>query len=333
VGSAETRRRVSCLILAPEWPLLRTPPAAVVAPTLTPNSHPEPTRGAWAALILVQVFFASFPVAGKYAFDGFAPMAVAVWRVTVASAVFFGIALFTNRRKIWPGWRDLALLFWLSLLGVTLNQVLFIQGLALSTATNAGLVMAFIPSATYFFALLLRKEGFRLRRAIGVACAAVGIAVLVFDKGARLGGDTMKGDLMMLANASCYALYMVQARPVLARLPALVVTFWVFFFGALCVPPIAWGETWIPATASALSWKALAWVVIFPSILAYLLNTWVLHRVEASTVGIFVALQPLISIFLAVTMLGEELRPVIGITAPLVLIGVALVTRRRPRPT
>lgn len=302
-------------------------------PATTSTTTPEVPQSAWVALIAVQIFFASFPVAGKLAFEGFAPMSVAVWRVTVASAVFFLVAWWQHRRNIWPGFRDLVTLFWLSLLGVTLNQVLFIRGLDLSTATNAGLVMAFIPSATYLFALLLRKESFGPRRALGVACAAAGILILVFGKknGAELSSKTMTGDLMMLANASCYALYMVQARPVLARIPAIVVTFWVFLFGAICVPPLAWNESWWPAEATTAHWTSLGWVVLFPSILAYLLNTWVLQKVEASTVGIFVTLQPLMSIMAAVLILGEELQPVVFVTAPLVLIGVWLVTRKRRR--
>ncbi|MEZ6196840.1 MAG: DMT family transporter [Planctomycetota bacterium] len=307
-------------------------PAPVALPTRFPPADADPnapSRAAWFALIAVQILFATFPVAGKIAFEGMLPMTVAMWRVAVGAPVFLLLAWRRWGRGVMLPVRDLAFIFWLSLLGITFNQVLFIRGLSLSTATNAGLLMPIIPSATYGFALLLGRESFRLRRVGGLVAATAGIAALFLERGADVGGDTWRGDLMMVGNTFCYALYIVQAKPLLARVPPLVFTFWVFFFGALCIPALAGDAPFVPESASPRSWLALLWIVAFPSIIAYLLNLYALKRIEASIVGVFVCLQPLVSLAGAHLVLGEPLRPIIFVTAPLVLLGVWLVTGAR----
>jgi drug/metabolite transporter (DMT)-like permease len=121
----------------------------------------------------------------------------------------------------------------------------------------------------------------------------------------------------------------VLARPILQRRPALVVVAWVFFFGAVAVAPLALGETWVPRGVGVGPWLALAWILVFPTVIAYLLNLWALARVEATTVAIFVCLQPLLTAVLAWAMLGERLEPASAAMGALVLAGVWCVAGGR----
>ena len=109
-------------------------------------------------LIGVQVCFGIFPWLGKVAMEAFEPRAVLFWRLWVSSAVFLLMAFQIYGRAALPRSQDLFKLFGLSLLGVTVNQAFFIEGLARSTAVNAGLIMVVIPVATVGISALLGQE-------------------------------------------------------------------------------------------------------------------------------------------------------------------------------
>jgi len=281
-------------------------------------------------LVLTQVCFGVFPILGKVALESFEPRAVLVWRLFAASSVMLALALLRHGRQALPAARDLGALFVLSVLGVMLNQLLFLEGLHRSTAVNAGLLMTVIPVATLGVAVLLRQERLTPRRLLGMLLSTAGVAWLFLHRGAEVGGRTRTGDLMLTANAVSYSVFLVLAKPVLRRVPQLVVVAWVFVFGALVIPWFSLGVAWAPATAGTRQWLALCGVLLFPTLLAYLLNTIVLSRTRASTTAAYILLQPLVSAALALAWLGERPGPEIGLTAACVVSGLWLVSLSPP---
>ena len=99
-------------------------------------------------LILTQFCFGVFPLLGKLAMESFTPRAVLVWRLLIGSGVLMLIAVLRHGRRALPAGPDLLRLFGLSVLGVIVNQMLFLEGLHRSTTVNAGLIMTIIPVAT-----------------------------------------------------------------------------------------------------------------------------------------------------------------------------------------
>ncbi len=283
----------------------------------------SPTR--W-LLIAVQFAFGVFPLLGKIALTEFEPRAVLVWRLLVGSSVILAVAAWRHGRAALPGPRDLVRLAGLSLLGVIINQYLFLEGLHRSTAVNAGLLMAVIPVGTCGLAVALGVERLTTRKRAGIALAVVGVVWLFAGRGASVGRDTLMGDLMLATNALSYSFFLVFAKPVLARLPNLVVVAWLFLFGAFSVPWLALDVAWVPAGAERVHWLALAGVLLFPTILAYIGNAIVLSRTHASTTAVFVMLQPFIAAGLGMLVLGERPDPAVWLTGALVLSGLWLVS-------
>ncbi len=290
-------------------------------------------------LISVQFFFGIFPLVGKVAMESFAPKAVLVWRLLVGSAVLLVVAARMHGRAAFPPLRDLGALAGLSILGISMNQWLFLEGLSRSTAVNAGLLMTVIPVATILFAVLAKRETLTRRRATGIALSVSGVAWLFLGRDANLGGDTTTGDLLMVANAVCYSLYLVLAKPVLVRIPNLVVVAWIFLFGAVVMPWFALDVPWAPVEATALQWGALGAVLLFPTVLAYIGNTVVLSRVDASVTATYVMLQPFLAAALGIALLGERPEPRLAVTAVGVLSGLWFVStpgrseRLAPQPS
>jgi drug/metabolite transporter (DMT)-like permease len=276
-------------------------------------------------LILVQVCYGLFPWLGKEAMLAFEPRAVLIWRLMAGTVVLGAAAVLRHRRAALPGPRDLLALAGLSVLGISVNQLLFLEGLQRSTAVNAGLIMCLIPVVTCAVALGVKQDALTGRRLTGILVTVSGVAWLFFQRGASVGGDTSLGDLLMTVNCISYSLYLVAAKPVLQRLPKLVVIAWMFLFGLLTAAWFSLDVAWVPE-AGVRPWMALAGVLIFPTVLAYLLNTVALARTSASNTAAYVMLQPLLAASLGIGMLGERPEAGLLVTAVAVMVGLWLVS-------
>src|SRR4051812_39001206 len=120
-----------------------------------PRSHPRPgvLHG---ALIAVQLFFASFGVVAKIALRETPPTGLAAIRVAVAAAVFLLVWSLRFRERVSS--HDLGRLAIYAFFGVTANQLLFIAGLARTSATHAVVLGASIPVFTVGVAVLVGRE-------------------------------------------------------------------------------------------------------------------------------------------------------------------------------
>ncbi|QDV08123.1 putative DMT superfamily transporter inner membrane protein [Planctomycetes bacterium Poly30] len=288
------------------------------------------------ALGAVQLFFGLFPVMGGMAMDpvaGFSPFAVACWRIGVGALVLLPMAYAAFGRRAIPALRDFGPLAGFAFLGIVLNQGLFLVGLQKSTPMNAGLVICLIPVFAYSVAVLGRRETFHPRRALGVLVALGGAIPLFVARGGDLAPEHALGNLLMAANALCYAFYLVYSKPLLRRMPPLVLVAWVYVLSLPWLPLFAAGQDLAPATASTAAWWSLAYVIVFPTILAYALNSYALARVEASTTAFFVFAQPVITALSAWIFLKEVPTPALGLAASGLFLGMALVIKRpAPRP-
>jgi len=260
--------------------------------------------------------------------QSFAPRAVAGWRITVGAAVLLLIAFAKHGRAAWPAARDLLRLQVCALLGIALNQVLYLEGLQRAPSVNAALVMVLIPVLVFVLSVALGRERLVPSRALGTALAAGGTVVLLLRRGVDLGPEYLTGNLLMIANACSYSLYLVLAKPLAMRYPSLVLTAWVFALSLWTVPLFAAQQAWAPAAASGVAWLSLVYVLVFATILAYLLNAFALARVSASTTAIFICMQPAIAAVAGHFGLGEVLDGSFALASALIIGGLWVVLRR-----
>jgi len=291
----------------------------------------EALRGT-VALVFVQLFFGLFPVFGKLATREFSPRAVAAWRIVVGALALLAIAGLVHGRRSIPRRADLARLQICSLLGVALNMVIYLEGLQRSTAVHAGLIVTTVPVFTFAVAILARQEQFDAARGTGIALAFLGVALILLQKGPHFSAETRTGDLLMAVNAACYSVFLVAVRPLLRSYPPLVVIAWVFALSLWTVPIFAAREHFAPEGVSVRGWMSLGYVIVFATLLTYLLNTFALSKVSASTTAAFIFLQPLIAVVSGVLVLGESLTATTIAAGLFTLVGVWLVARRPQMP-
>lgn len=288
------------------------------------ESHNQPSG--LLALVGVQLCFALFPLFVKWAYagDAFTPYAVAAWRVMAGAGVLSVLALSVHGRRAIPPLRALPMLAVCSLLGVALNQGLYLHGVAHSTVMSTGLLMCLIPIFTYAVAVLVGQERLTRMRALGILVSLLGAAPLVLRHGV---GDA-SGNLLLVANSLCYSSYLVLTKPLAGRHPPLALIAWMYVFALPVVPYFAAGENLLPPwPAARVAWGGLALVLLLPTVLGYLLGAFALARTRASTSAIFVYLQPVIAGAAAWHLLGERPSPVLWFTAVCLFGGIRLVIR------
>ncbi len=283
------------------------------------------------ALLFVQATFGAFHVVGKFVLRDVEPLAVASVRVLVSTPLLLFLALREERRL--PSRRDLAGLALLGFLGVFANQVLYITGLRMTSATNAAILMPSIPVFVALLLLLSGRERPTPLRWWGIALACAGALSLLDWRGADFGRGALLGNLLLLVNCLAYALYLVLQRGILERLRPLAVVAWAFLFGGagvLAVGAPALARTPFGSLAPAVLW-GLLFIAVVPTGVNYALNAWALTRSSPALVAAYTTLQPAAASVLAVAFLGERFGWREGAGFALVTAGLLLVSRQRGR--
>jgi len=291
------------------------------------------------ALGVAQLGFGLFPVFGKLVFPPrgpIPPLAVVALRAGFGAA---SLQLLAGAARA-PGVTrrsDHARLAVYAFFGIVLNQVLYLQGLARSSATHAGVLASATPAISYLLAIAIGRERARLQPALGVLLAIVGALWIALVRPTSGRQDaTLAGDALLLGNVAAYALYLVLVRDVLDRVDPLRAIAWIFTYGAVANVPIgastaaavSWGEV------SAATWAHLAFILLAPTSICYALNAYALKRAPATLAAVYTTSQPVIATLSAAAVLGER-PPVIdtACAATLILAGVTLVALRRVRST
>jgi drug/metabolite transporter (DMT)-like permease len=289
------------------------------------------TRKGLVALLSVQFMFGLFPVVGKFAFvpGGFTPSALAFWRIAFGAVVLGALVLIRFGRGALPSPSELPLLFLLSLLSVALNQGFYLEGLERSSGTATGLVMCLIPVFTYGVAVILKQEVVRGARVAGIAIALAGTIPLLLARGGGGTGSTL-GIAFLMTNALVYSIYLVLAKPVMRVRSPLFLVAWVYLLSIVALPWFGWRADLVPAfEGNEGAWLALAYTLLFPTVLAYLANAYALARVRASTTAFFIYMQPVITGVASWFVLGERLTPLLSLSAAGLVGGSWLVLRQR----
>jgi drug/metabolite transporter (DMT)-like permease len=291
-------------------------------------THPGQAR-VRAALLTVQLLFGVHYLAGKIVVEVLDPAAWAALRALSALVILAALAAVGKRRL--PRGRDMWYLAGCALLGVTLNQILFLEGLSRTTPAHSALICSTIPLFTLAGAVLLRQERPTGRKIMGLAIGMIGVLVLLEVDRFSLDARYLAGDLMTLANAVFYGLYVALSGRVMARHDPLGATTVVFAWGTLGILFYGGGSLLQAPLAEIppMVYGMMAYAVVGATVATYVLNLWALKHTQASRVALYVILQPVVATALAVMMLGEPVTWRLVTAGLLVLGGLMLREGRR----
>lgn len=257
------------------------------------------------------------------------PLGFIFVRVSGAVLMFWFLFRFFYYEKIDK--KDLLKLALCGLFGVAINQMLFFKGLNLTTPINAAVIMVTNPILVLLFGFAMLSEKFTLKKLIGITLGAVGAFLLITNGGnISLDPNHYSGNILVLLNASSYAIYLVMVKPLMQKYKPITVVSWVFLFGFIFVIPFGWNEF------QAISWTTMPnfvlWEVVFvvvgTTFFAYLFNIYGLQTLNASVVSSYIYLQPVLASLIALWAQSDELSFIKLLSATIIFIGVYLVSKK-----
>ena len=256
------------------------------------------------------------------------PLGFIFMRVSGAVVLFWLFYRFFFYEKV--ALKDMGRLAICALFGVAINQMLFFEGLNLTTPINAAVIMVVNPILVLLFAGLTSTERFSKLKWLGIGLGATGAMLLITNGGSiTISQAHVWGNTLVFINATSYAIYLVLVKSLMKKYAPITVVSWVFLFGFLCVIPFGWNEfnaiDWY-SMPQDIVWK-VGFVVIGTTFLAYLFNIYGLKRLNPSTVSTYIYLQPVLATIVALLAQSDELNMLKIISALFIFAAVYLVSR------
>ena len=283
----------------------------------------------------ISLFVANLIYAINYTFakdvmpDFIQPSGFILLRVTGAVILFSLFYFLFVNEKVEK--KDIIRLAICGIFGVAINQLLFFEGLNLTTPINAAIIMTINPVLVIIMSALILFEKINIRKGIGIALGLVGASTLILN-GGDISGNTnfMVGNMFVFINAASYGLYLVLVKPLMQKYHPITVMFYVFGFGLLYVVPFGYTELlavdWV-SFPTIIIWEVL-FVLVCTTVIAYLLNSSALKLLNPSTVSIYIYLQPVLATLFAIFRGADALDERKIISAIIIFVGVYLVSVR-----
>ncbi len=246
-----------------------------------------------ALLFVAMVYGANYLVAKGLMPQMIGPSGFIVLRV-VGAGLLFWLVYALNWEPV--ARRHLGRLMLCGMFGVAANQLMFFNGLSLTSPVNASIIMTSNPILVLLASAFLLKTAITARKLAGIGLGALGaILLLLQSNGTGAAHISWQGDLLILLNATSYGVYLVLVKPLMSVYKPTTVVAWVFLFGAMVVLPIGLPQAlaipWHAFTTN--QYLAVAFVVVFTTFVVYLLNIFAMRTVMPTVVSMYIYLQPL----------------------------------------
>lgn len=201
----------------------------------------------------------------------------------------------------------------------------------------SGLTALIVGGAPLLVLVMRRLRGEHIEpiQSVSVLGGALGLAILVAPLG--LTGDVAPLGLLVLAcSVTGWACGSITSAHIALPRDPFVSTFYQFIAGAL-VGLIAGALTGElvgldASTWSARSLAALAYLIVFGSLMAFTAYTWLLQHTPVTRAMTYAYVNPIVAVALGWAVLGETITPWMIAGAALILASVALIVRLQ-RPT
>lgn len=281
-------------------------------------------------LSLTSLFWAGNIVLGRYAAGHVPPAALSFIRWVGAFLILIAFA-WPFLKRDWPKIRQhLGVMLILTFAGITIYNVMAYWGLQYTQAINALLITSAHPLLVAAWAFVLYREKLTVWQTIGIVLSLLGVLTILTrgDLSALRDVRFNIGDIVFFCAQIVYSFYatLIKSRPNISPISFLAFTIGV---GAVLLSPIYAAEVamGITFTLDLKAFLILAYITIFPSLLAYLFFNRGVELVGPNRAAPFYHLIPIFGSALAIVFLGERPEVFHGVGYALVLSGIFIGTR------
>lgn len=258
--------------------------------------------------------------------DFLQPRVVILFRILGATIVFWIVSRFYPKADISK--KDFLRLTLCAFFGIAVNQVMFFEGLNLTTPINASIIMVGTPILVLVFSHFLLHEKMTNYKILGVFLGFAGAAYLILSGGElSFSSGTFAGNIMILINAASYAAFLVLVKPLMARHHPITIMKWLFTLGLIFVLPVSF-YLLDDADYSAIPtniWLSVVYVIVFTTVFAYFLNNYSLKNLSPTINSAYIYLQPFLATVVAMMVGKDHLTWEEVIAAALIFAGVYFV--------
>ncbi len=258
------------------------------------------------------------------------PAGFILLRVISACILFWIIGFFLPKEKIYR--KDIKPLIAASLFGMCINMLAFFIGLDYSTPIHSSVIITMVPIFAMILAFFILKEKLNRLNFLGIIIGFMGALLLILNnKQINIHAPNIPlGNFLFLINSFSYAYYLIIMKPLTKKYSTITLMKYLFLFGVIINFPFTitqFGE---------IEWQALPWdaiwricfVVIGTTFLTYFLNAYALRFLSATTLSVFVYLQPIIGILYAVIVGIDKINSIEIFAMILVFLGVFWVNKK-----
>ncbi len=266
-------------------------------------------------------------ISTKVLLDYLMPMEIAFFRFVLASLAMFLVALFKKPQKL--ARQDAFRLIAGGAIGIPVYFIMENNGLKLTTAGMASMIIAIIPVLNALTGFLFFKEKNTWRSWAGVAFSFLGVYLIVsygVGSSGGIAGGTLEGNLLILMAAISWTVFTRVNAPLLKKYNSFTVNFYqilagTFLLGFLALPGGINLTVFVPIVVANLLYLG-----ILSSALAYFLYLFALKSLGTTSVTTFINLIPVFGVLGGVFILGEVVFPGQILGGLVVILGVVLVT-------
>ena len=264
----------------------------------------------------------------RYVAEYISPVSISFYRWLVAFIILTPVML----PKVWQQRHFIREHFFqfavLSAFGMVLYQGLAYSAAHYTTATNMGIINAFIPVFTIFVSIMILKEIPNRFAVIGGIISFLGLLYVIgrgsFSNLTQLGGHW--GDVLMVFAVFFYAFYGVFLKKWQLKIPLLISLYVQIGFTLIYhLPFVLWFGLDPIDTHNATS---VLYAGVFPSLVAPLLWMMAVQYLGPNRTSIFMNLMPVFTAIIAYFWLHEEWTIYHTIGGVIILLGIALAQKK-----
>ncbi len=291
-------------------------------------------RRAYFFLTVATLFWGGNTVVGKLAVGHISPMVLNFSRWTIALLIISAISV-PQLKKDWPELRrNWLLMLAFGAIGYTAFNGALYTALKYTSAVNGAIAQGGIPVLIFILNFLLFRIPVSFVQILGFTISFIGVAMTVSrgDINVLLSLSLNFGDTLLLVAVVAYAVYTIALRwrPTIhwksmmagsalgASLTAIPLVVWEEASGHMILPDL-------------IGWGIIAYAALLPSLISQVFYIMGVEGIGANRAGLFINLVPVFGTLLSLSLLGEALQPLHLIALALVLGGIAIAERGKPK--
>lgn len=169
---------------------------------------------------------------------------------------------------------------------------------------------------------------------LGAALGLTGVFFILFEPIWQTGASgSIIGNTYLIISAISWVGFEMLSKQLFKKYSPISVTFYTFLIGSLTLLPFAAKDLLITLPKIAFDYRFLTggiYGILLSSVAAYLLWEWGLSKLDASRVGFFFYLDPVVGTVASIILLGEKITFYFLVGATLIFLGLYLAEKRPP---